>query len=162
LDNVAYTSIPLYIRGGSVLPLRVSSANTTTELRKQNFNLVIAPGLDGTASGSLYLDDGVSIVQAATSLISFTYTQKSTSGVSTDAKGGPSYGAGTLTMSGSFAYNAGVYIEKITLLGVGSKRTGAAPKTAEGVVPEYDDDMGVLTYAVNAEMTGEMNMQVGW
>jgi alpha-glucosidase len=63
LTNISYTEIPVHIKGGSVLPLRVESAYTTADLRKKDFELVIAPGRDGSASGSLYLDDGVSIVQ---------------------------------------------------------------------------------------------------
>ena len=57
--DVDYTSIQLYYKGGSIVAQRAKSANTTTELRKQNFAVFIAPGVDGTASGSLYLDDGV-------------------------------------------------------------------------------------------------------
>lgn len=53
--------IPLHIRGGCVIPLRSESANTTTELRKKGFELVVAPGLDGKAHGSLHVDDGVSL-----------------------------------------------------------------------------------------------------
>jgi hypothetical protein len=68
-----------------------------------------------------------------------------------------SYGAGTLTMSGSFGYDAGVVIEKITLLGVGQARKGSPP---EGSV--YDSESGTLTYNVNAALTGGLTMQVGW
>lgn len=60
-DNVPFDRIPLHIRGGCVLPLRSESANTTTELRKKGFELIVAPGLDGKAQGSLYLDDGESL-----------------------------------------------------------------------------------------------------
>ncbi|KAK4904967.1 hypothetical protein LTR49_025674 [Elasticomyces elasticus] len=73
LTDVAYTTIALYYKGGSIVALRANSANTTTDLRKEDFSIVIAPSLNGTASGSLYLDDGVSIEQAATSYIEFSY-----------------------------------------------------------------------------------------
>merc|ERR1712093_557811 len=69
LTDIPFTEIPLHIRGGSILPLRNSSAYTTTEVRKQPFNLLVAPSKDGKAKGELYLDDGVSIVQEATSEI---------------------------------------------------------------------------------------------
>lgn len=59
--NVPFDRIPLHIRGGCIIPLRTSSANTTTELRKRGFELIVAPGLDGEAVGSLYVDDGVSL-----------------------------------------------------------------------------------------------------
>ena len=70
-----------------------------TELRLPDFNFIVAPGLGGSASGSLYLDDGVSIEQAATSVIQFEYTGSS------------------LSMSGTFDYHAGVKIAYVILLG---------------------------------------------
>ncbi|KAH7318236.1 glycosyl hydrolases family 31-domain-containing protein [Stachybotrys elegans] len=61
LTGVPFDRIPLHVRGGCIVPLRTESANTTTELRKKNFELFVAPGVDGTAQGSLYLDDGISL-----------------------------------------------------------------------------------------------------
>ncbi|CAE6465443.1 unnamed protein product [Rhizoctonia solani] len=55
LSNVDFTSIPVHIKGGSVLPLRASSAMTTKALREKDFNIVVAPGTDGKATGQLYL-----------------------------------------------------------------------------------------------------------
>ena len=46
---------------------------TTMARRATNFELVIAPALDGTAKGALYLDDGVSIEQKSTTNVSFAY-----------------------------------------------------------------------------------------
>ncbi|KAK4543376.1 hypothetical protein LTR36_005519 [Oleoguttula mirabilis] len=103
LTDVAYTTIPLYYKGGSIVALRASSANTTTELRKEDFNIVIAPGLDGTATGNLYLDDGDSIEQPATSYITFSYSK-----------------SGVFSMTGSFGYDAGVSITTVTVLGSNS------------------------------------------
>ncbi|KAL9115845.1 MAG: hypothetical protein Q9227_000213 [Pyrenula ochraceoflavens] len=99
LSNVDYQTIPLHIRGGSIIPLRTESANTTTELRKRPFEILVAPGTDGTASGALYLDEGNMIDQPSTSEISFSYSN------------------GTLTMSGTFGYDAGVDVAKVTILG---------------------------------------------
>ena len=95
-----YTEIPLYYKGGSIIAQRSGSANTTTDLRKKNFSVVIAPGLDGTATGSLYLDDGVSLVQETTSYIDFYYTDK-----------------GVFSMQGSFGYDSGIFIESVIVLG---------------------------------------------
>lgn len=103
LSDVAFDQIPVHIRGGSILPLRVDWANTTTALRKLDFNLVIAPGLDGTANGELYLDDGESIVQNGVSNIKFDYRN------------------GKLTVDGSFEYKTGCKIKKVIILGAGKK-----------------------------------------
>jgi alpha-glucosidase len=101
LDDVPFTRIPLYYKGGQILAQRVESANTTTELRTKDFEIVIAPSEDGTASGDLYLDDGDSLVQASTSLIHFEYAD------------------GKLEMSGTFGYDIECAIKKITVLGGG-------------------------------------------
>ncbi|KAK1090712.1 hypothetical protein LTR48_007762, partial [Friedmanniomyces endolithicus] len=131
LTNVAYTTIPLYYKGGAIVALRANSANTTAELRKQDFSIVIAPGLNGTASGSLYLDDGVSIEQAATSYIDFKY----------DA-------SGHFAMTGSFGYDAGVSITSITVLGKNS--TAASAGTYSKVVEK----------AMSIPLTGPRSVQL--
>lgn len=57
--------IPVYIRGGHVLPVQ-EPALTTRDSRKNPWGLIIALGLENTARGSLYVDDGESQVQNAT------------------------------------------------------------------------------------------------
>lgn len=100
LTNVDFTSIPVHIRGGSILPERVDGANTTTNLRKLDFNLVVAPGLDGTAVGNLYLDDGVSLDPKETSNVHFELHHNH-----------------KLSMTGTYGYDAGVKIADVILLG---------------------------------------------
>lgn len=53
-------TIPLLIRGGSILPAQIPSV-TTTESRKNNFELLIALDENENANGELYWDDGDSI-----------------------------------------------------------------------------------------------------
>lgn len=117
LPDVPYTTIPLHVRGGSIIPLRAASANTTTELRKQNFTLLIAPGLDGTASGSLYLDEGDAIAQPATSEIQFNYDGQK------------------LVLSGSFGYNSGVVISGVRVLGSSGNGTTSAGRIMAAKAP---------------------------
>jgi alpha-glucosidase len=91
----------LHVRGGTIIPMRSKGAMTTTALRKVPFNLVVAIGLDGTAAGTLYLDDGVSISQPATSQIAFAFKNN------------------TLTVSGSFGYTKEAFsISSVTFLGL--------------------------------------------
>ena len=103
LTDIAFDDIPLHFRGGSVVPIRVQSANTTAAVRKQDFQLIVAPGVDGSASGSLYLDDGESLVQNATSLLGFAYS------------------GGTLTVDGNFDYPTNNSIRTVKILGVNSR-----------------------------------------
>lgn len=105
LDNVPFTEIPVYIRGGTVLPLRTTGAMTTTALRKTDFHIVVAPAADGTASGKLYVDDGVSLKQKATTEVTFKYAK------------------GVLRVTGSFAFKLGVNVSSVTVLGVTSATT---------------------------------------
>lgn len=129
--DLAWTDIPLFYKGGSIVPLRTNSANTTTMLRKQNFNLVIAPGHDGTASGMLYLDEGNNIAQPATSMINYHYAD------------------GVFTMTGNFGYDAGVSVEQITLLGVTGAAAASAPAVAlkQGfAAPVHDAAASSLSY----------------
>lgn len=109
VDQVGWGDIPVHIKGGSIVPTRAKAANTTTELRKQNFVITVAPGADGTAKGELYLDDGESLdVGDQKSEISFTWD-----GQAFDAKG-------------IFGYNTEVVVERVVVLGDGQ------PKTQEG------------------------------
>ena len=63
--------IPVYIRGGHVLPVQ-EPALTTRDSRKNPWGLLVALSAEGTASGSLYVDDGESLVQNATLYVEFT------------------------------------------------------------------------------------------
>lgn len=133
--EVDFTDITVHYKGGIVYPQRVESANTTTALRKKGFNIVVAPGLDGEAEGSLYLDDGESMVQDTVSEIDFHYAD------------------GKLSMTGSFEYDAGVGIETITVLGVESEPSGI-----EGA--EYDAENKKLVVSVDVPLTGEAEVTV--
>ncbi|KAF1921639.1 alpha-glucosidase-like protein [Ampelomyces quisqualis] len=114
LTNIGFDTIPLHIRGGAILPLRAESANTTTELRKQDFVLWIAPNSTNQALGTLYLDDGDSINQTSTSNILFTYDN------------------GAFSMSGSFRYQTDLSIKNITLLGAMTQQTVQGPVSLKG------------------------------
>ncbi|XP_017791091.1 PREDICTED: lysosomal alpha-glucosidase-like [Habropoda laboriosa] len=58
--NAPLDTIPLMIRGGSILPAQ-KPADTTTNSRKNNFELLIALDDEKTAKGELYWDDGDSL-----------------------------------------------------------------------------------------------------
>lgn len=101
LNDVGVTDIPVHIRAGHIVPMRVSSANTTTNLRQQDFELLIAPDAKGYADGYLYLDDGQSLEQDGTSENHFTYV------------------AGVLYMHGTFDFlpASSLVIERTLVLG---------------------------------------------
>lgn len=57
--------IPVYVRGGSILPMQ-KPGYTTHESRQGEWSLLVALGFKGEASGELYVDDGESVKQEAT------------------------------------------------------------------------------------------------
>ena len=145
LTNVDYTSIPVHIRGGSIIPLRMDSANTTTALRMIDFDILVAPGMDGTARGSLYLDDGDSLVQKATSEIMFAYDGMS------------------LSMSGTFGYGmGGVQIAEVTVLGVKAmpKSIMMDDKAVDMSKSMFDTKSMELTVMVGASLSSGFKLTV--
>ncbi|KAL8867462.1 MAG: hypothetical protein Q9174_005651, partial [Haloplaca sp. 1 TL-2023] len=63
--------IPVYIRGGHIIPTQ-EPALTTRDARRNPWGLIAALSLEGTASGQLYIDDGESLVQNSTLFVTFT------------------------------------------------------------------------------------------
>ena len=95
--------IPVYIRGGTVLAMQ-QPAMTTRDARKTPWSILIAPGVNGTATGDVYLDDGVSIKPASTKIVTFAAAM----------------GTLNVTVSGSFS-GLDMPLANITILGVQSK-----------------------------------------
>ncbi|KAI2628098.1 glycoside hydrolase family 31 protein [Hypomontagnella submonticulosa] len=68
--------IPVYVRGGKVIPLQEPGL-TTAAVRASPWSLLAALDKDGSASGGLYIDDGESLVLNATTWIDFTVDHSS-------------------------------------------------------------------------------------
>lgn len=60
--------IPVYVRGGRVVPMQ-EPGQTTAEVRASPWSLLVALNTKGEASGGLYLDDGESLVPEATTWV---------------------------------------------------------------------------------------------
>jgi alpha-glucosidase len=133
-DNVNFTEIPVHVRGGSIVPLRVDGANNTKLLRELDFELVVAPDADGNASGRLFLDDGESLKPSATSDITFDYNSE------TDI----------LSMNGTFGYSTASIVQKATLLGAGGANTTNSTSGRVGKVV-------LLNKPLTGEFTASLN-----
>ncbi|KAG8955586.1 hypothetical protein FRC04_007577 [Tulasnella sp. 424] len=143
LSNVTFTDIPLHIRGGGILPMRVDSAMTTTTLRQKDFQIVVAPNASGTATGYLYIDDGVSLSQSKTTDITFQYAK------------------GTLKASGEFNYNVGsVKIAKVVFLGVKSQPKGVSVSGSGAKSKGFKWDAATSTVTVNVAIPLEGGFSV--
>ena len=68
--------IPVYIRGGSILPQQ-EALYTTNECRDSPWSLLVALNGDGAATGSLYRDDGESVVPESTLYVDLTASENS-------------------------------------------------------------------------------------
>ncbi|KAI1074897.1 glycoside hydrolase family 31 protein [Whalleya microplaca] len=68
--------IPVYVRGGHVLPMQEPRL-TTADVRASPWSLLVALDAEGRASGGLYLDDGESLVPDATTWVDFTVSESS-------------------------------------------------------------------------------------
>lgn len=132
ISDLAITDIPIHIRGGRIIPLRTESAKTTTDLRKRGFEILIAPGADGSAEGELYLDDGESLRPQEAAEIQFKFRD------------------GKLKILGRFGYHPNVVIEAVTLLGQKHKPRDVA----------YDARRQTVTKKVQIELTGPAQVNV--
>ncbi|KAG5640772.1 hypothetical protein DXG03_007241 [Asterophora parasitica] len=143
LNNVPFTDIPLHIKGGAVLPLRAQSALTTTALRKRDFEFIVAPGTDGTASGALYIDDGESIVPSTTTSLKLTFKN------------------GLLSVQGVFGYQTSVNTSRVRFLGV-AKAPGTVQVSGKAVAKaaySYDAAKQVLDVTIGLPLNAPFNVQ---
>jgi alpha-glucosidase len=120
--NIPFNEIPVHIRSGTIIPLRVDGANTTTQLRKLDFELVVAPDESGNASGRLWLDDGESVDTGSNSsevLFEYDGTTKK------------------LRVGGRFGYDSGVKIARVTVLGESGRTSEGQGQTVLGAGKGY-------------------------
>ncbi|GAW23376.1 hypothetical protein ANO14919_129340 [Xylariales sp. No.14919] len=68
--------IPVFVRGGSVLPMHEPGL-TTAAVRASPWSLLVALDVAGKASGGLYVDDGESVDPEATSWVDFSVSESS-------------------------------------------------------------------------------------
>ncbi|KAI0255275.1 alpha-glucosidase [Lactifluus subvellereus] len=140
LTDVNYTTIPLHIRGGAVLPLHAAGAMTTTELRATDFQFVVAPDADGKAVGALYVDDGVSVTPAETTSVELAFAE------------------GKLCVSGKFEFDVGVKVASVVFLGVEYAPKAVSVDPAMDVPFSYDAASQVLHVQLDIPLTHDFEV----
>ncbi|KAI0905730.1 glycoside hydrolase family 31 protein [Ustulina deusta] len=68
--------IPVFVRGGSVVPMQEPGL-TTAAVRASPWSLLVALDTKGEASGGLYIDDGESVNPEATAWVAFSLSESS-------------------------------------------------------------------------------------
>ena len=145
ITGVGITEIPVHIRGGAILPLRLAVdedgdvAMTTTELRKRDFEVVIALGKNGKAEGKLYIDDGESVEQKKGDVTEVEF----------------SYQYGRLKVKGTISNNPGrgVNIRRVVVLGLREVRSN-------GLQMEVDANVQKVTLSKEGGWTLEEGMEI--
>ncbi|KAH7138695.1 glycosyl hydrolases family 31-domain-containing protein [Dendryphion nanum] len=129
--------IPVFVRGGSVLPLQ-EPGYTTGESRKNPWGLIIALSGEGEARGDLYVDDGESIEPSAVLEVGFRVAEEV---LKAEVKGG---------------YTDTNALGNVTILGV--RKVGEVRldgKRVESAKVRFDKESGVLRLVgLNEETRG--------
>ncbi|KAJ5292072.1 hypothetical protein N7478_001323 [Penicillium angulare] len=137
--------IPVFVRGGSVLPMQ-EPALTTRDARNSPWSLLTSLSGKGTASGELYLDDGVSISPGATLDVKFHATNSSLSAIA----------------SGNWKETKP--LSKVTILGVFQKPDGMTlnGKAIPDSVVQYNATSHVLSIGGLQNATSEGAFSKNW
>ncbi|KAF8814168.1 hypothetical protein BYT27DRAFT_7130231 [Phlegmacium glaucopus] len=143
LSDVPFTKIPLHIKGGAILPLRAQSAMTTTALRKNDFEFIVAPDTQGEAFGTLYIDDGESIKPDSFTDVNLEFKD------------------GKLKVWGVFGYPTGVNVSLVRFLGVNSQpgRVLVDGEDMHGSGYSYNPSTKVLDVVIGVPFVKDLSVQ---
>jgi alpha-glucosidase len=141
--------IPVYVRGGYVLPMQQPSY-TLAESRRNAWAVLVALDNDGSAEGELYLDDGESLEPSQTQNVEFVVQQASL----------------TATIQGNFTLNDGVVtpLANVTVMGV-QEFSGAVVFNGEEVDAQqvnYDNSSQLLQITGLQEVTSKGAWADSW
>lgn len=134
------STLNVHVRGGSALLLHGKPAYTTTETRAGPYSLLVALGIDDKATGSFYIDDGLSYPPGPSTRLSITAAD----------------GSVELAPKGEFTIEQ--KLTQVEVLGVAAKPAEVTVNGAavEGV--EYNEDTKILKFAVDAIDLNEKNV----
>ncbi|KAK5170881.1 uncharacterized protein LTR77_004025 [Saxophila tyrrhenica] len=117
--------IPVFIRGGSVLPQQ-EALYTTLESRNSSWSLLCALDANGAATGQLYVDDGESLVPESSLFVDFAASE------------------GSLYASARGLYNDTNALANVTIMGVASEPQSVTLNGEDVGNVAYDSSSKVL------------------
>lgn len=137
--------IPVYIRGGYVIPTQ-KAALTTREARRSPWSVLVALGSEGNASGKLYVDDGESLAPNATLFVELTASR------------------GTLYASARGRYEDANPLDCVTVLGVANPVSTVTlnGKAVKGKGIKYDATSKTLTVSGLKSLTSKGAWAQDW
>ncbi|XP_066426444.1 neutral alpha-glucosidase AB isoform X1 [Molothrus aeneus] len=133
---VTLSTIPVFQRGGTVIPRQDRPRRSTEAMRNDPFTLYVALSPQGTAQGDLYLDDGVSFDYATKNAFLHRHF---------------SFANGTLTSSSADprgSMSSPAWLERVVILGVGRPDSALLTTHDGSQTPlqfQYDPERSVLT-----------------
>ncbi|ROT64340.1 alpha glucosidase [Penaeus vannamei] len=139
--------IPVFVRGGSILPYQVPALNTV-ESRKNPFGLTVAPDELMIAQGQIFWDDGEALQHA----MSQSYMSRL------------AYYQDELTMSVKHGQDAvaGINLETIDILGFPKDAQSISVNGAE--IPSsgwrYDADARLLSIYISVPLADDLNVKI--
>ncbi|KAL1594565.1 hypothetical protein SLS60_010326 [Paraconiothyrium brasiliense] len=140
-NGVSFTDIPVHVRGGTIIPQRANSANTTAELRKQDFVFLVAPDADGKAKGRLYIDEGEKIEQTDVTELDITYDN------------------GEITVGGTWGYKGlkdeSITVKSFKVLGQNDIAVGSLGENSK-----FDEGSGAVTVEGTWNLDGDFSTHI--
>ncbi|XP_071275704.1 neutral alpha-glucosidase AB isoform X2 [Agelaius tricolor] len=133
---VTLSTIPVFQRGGTVIPRQDRPRRSTEAMKNDPFTLYVALSPQGTAQGDLYLDDGVSFDYATKNAFLHRHF---------------SFANGTLTSSSADprgSMSSPAWLERVVILGVGQPDSALLTTHDGSQTPlqfQYDPERSVLT-----------------
>ncbi|RXG52683.1 Maltase-glucoamylase, intestinal [Armadillidium vulgare] len=144
LIDAPLDTIPVYLRGGSILPFQNPSL-TTTESRNNGFGFTVALDSNGEASGEVYWDHGYEIRDMSETFI-----------------GEVNYSEGQLSLQGQYdpTIAEGVTVENIEIFGFPSDPTGidVNGEAADSSSWEYDETTNVLKFSLSIPLNVDFSI----
>jgi alpha-glucosidase len=136
-------TIPLYVRGGSILPMQ-GAALTTYAARQNDWALLVALDGQGSATGSLYVDDGESLVPNSTLNVAFSAANNA------------------LSSSSTGTYQASQPLANVTILGVDTAPQSITLNGASLMGWNYNDTSRALQITGLAKSTNDGAWAQDW
>jgi alpha 1,3-glucosidase len=153
--SAALDQVPVFIRGGSILPTRERPRRSSTLMKHDPFTLRVALSKAGTARGELYLDDGESYNHMKGQFIWREFTAEKSSKSKTLQLSSRDLGAAkpdeavdgvalqTYDPANDYAKDiAEVRVEKIIVLGLSAKPSSVKLPDGQELVWEYTSGVG--------------------